>query len=144
ELHGGHRRARRGRCGSGRGGRGRAVAGAAPARGMTALRFRVGEGEAGRADRVVAARFPGASRKRLAELFAAGAVRIDGRVARKGEVVPSGAEVTVLEPPARDRADLAPVPEAGVALDVLYTDADIVVANKPAGMPSHPLRAGER
>lgn len=106
-------------------------------------RFCVEPDEAGRIDRIVAARFPGAGRKRVAELFARGAVRIDGRLARKGDLAAPGAEITVSEAPAMS-ADLAPEPEPELGLDVLHVDPEIVVMSKPAGMASHPLRAGER
>jgi 23S rRNA pseudouridine1911/1915/1917 synthase len=100
--------------------------------------FRVNE--AGRADKIVAARFPGVGRRRLAELFARGAVRVNGRVARKGDKIAPGAEMTLSETP---EADFAPAPDPELELDVLYADDDIVVVNKPAGVPSHPLRPHE-
>jgi 23S rRNA pseudouridine1911/1915/1917 synthase len=106
--------------------------------------FVVGAGEAGRADRVVAARFPEASRRRLADLFAAGAVRVDGRRVKKGDLIAAGAEVTLDAAPAAD-ADLRPVPDPAAAarLAVLHADDELVVVAKPAGMPSQPLRPGE-
>jgi 23S rRNA pseudouridine1911/1915/1917 synthase len=103
-------------------------------------RFHVAQGEAGRADKIVAARFPGVGRRRLAELFARGAVRVNGRVARKGDKIAAGAEIALSETP---EADFAPAPGPDIELDLLHVDDDLVVANKPAGMPSHPLRAHE-
>ena len=38
---------------------------------------------------------------------------------------------------------LRPQPDPTLALEVLLEHPDIVVVNKPAGMPSQPLRAGE-
>lgn len=108
---------------------------------MTAIRFR--NARAGRADKAVAAHFAGASRKHVAALFDRGAVRVGGRVARKGDIVAAGAELEVAAAPA-DAADLRPVPEPARALDVLHEDAALVVVNKPADMPSHPLQPGER
>jgi len=109
------------------------------------VRFVVEPGHADRVDRVICARFPGASRKRVAALFADRAVRIDGRLARKGDRAEAGAEVTLTRPPAGDdQLRPAPDPEAAARLTVLYRDSDVVVVNKPAGMPSQPLRAGER
>jgi 23S rRNA pseudouridine1911/1915/1917 synthase len=96
----------------------------------------------GRVDKLVAAHAGGASRRRVAALFAAGHVRVDGRVAQKGQIVAAGAMIEVAAPPASD-ADLRPVPEPGLVLPVLYEDAALVVVAKPAGMPSHPLRPGE-
>lgn len=107
--------------------------------------FVVGADEDDRLDRVLSRRFPQASRKRLAELFAEGAVRVDGRVARKGDRAAPGTEVRLTRPPTGD-ADLRPVgdPEAAARLTVLHEDDGVVVVAKPAGMPSQPLRAGER
>lgn len=97
---------------------------------------------AGRVDKLVAAHAGGASRRRVAALFAEGKVRVGGRVAQKGQVVPAGALIEVAALPASD-ADLRPVPEPDLVLPVLYEDAALVVVDKPAGMPSHPLRPGE-
>lgn len=105
------------------------------------LRFVVAEGEGGRADAVVAARFPGASRRRLVALFARGAVRVDGARAKKGTAVAPGQTVTVAGAPPSDD-DLRPVAAAG-ALPVLHEDAWLVAIAKPPGMPSHPLEVGE-
>jgi 23S rRNA pseudouridine1911/1915/1917 synthase len=109
---------------------------------VSAVRFIVGADEAGRLDRVLVARFPGVGRRRWAALFADGAVAVDGTRARKGERVAAGAVVTLREAPAVGDA-LAPVPQPELALDVLHEDAQLVAVCKPAGPPSHPLRAGE-
>jgi 23S rRNA pseudouridine1911/1915/1917 synthase len=95
---------------------------------------------AGRLDQLVAAHFAGAGRRRVAALFAAGRVRVDGRVAQKGQRVAAGAIIEVAGP---DPTHLAPVPEPGLVLPVLFEDAALVGINKPPGMPSHPLQPGE-
>jgi 23S rRNA pseudouridine1911/1915/1917 synthase len=69
-------------------------------------------------------------------------VRVNGRVARKGDRVAPGDVVEIGAVPSR--ADLAPVPQPELPLSVLHLDAALVALDKPAGMPSHPLRAGER
>jgi 23S rRNA pseudouridine1911/1915/1917 synthase len=105
----------------------------------------VGAAETGRIDRLVAQRFPGANRRLLAELFAAGGVRIGGRIARKGDRVEAGMEVTLAAPPSRgEDVRPAPDPDAAARLGVLHVDDDVVVIAKPPGMPSQPLRPGER
>ncbi len=93
---------------------------------------------------MLARRFPEASRRRLAELFAEGAVRVNGKIAKKGDHAAPGAEVRVGRAPTMP-ADLKPVadPAAAARLQVLYTDDELLVVAKPAGMPSQPLRAGE-
>lgn len=93
-------------------------------------------------DRLLAARFPGVGRRRWAELFAAGWVAVNGARARKGDRVAPGDLVTVrAAPPAG--SSLAPVPEPELPLELLHVDARLVAVAKPAGQPSHPLRAGE-
>ncbi|MBL8956308.1 MAG: RluA family pseudouridine synthase [Myxococcaceae bacterium] len=79
------------------------------------------------------------SRAKLKELFEAGLVRVDGRRAKKGQTVAEGQRVGVEVPVEAPRAA---VPEEG-PLTVLHEDADRVFVDKPAGMPVHPLAAGE-
>jgi 23S rRNA pseudouridine1911/1915/1917 synthase len=109
------------------------------------IRFTVEPSEAGRIDRLLVRRFPDSSRRLLAELFGEGAVRIAGRIARKGDRAEAGAEVTLARAPA-SAADLRPLadPDAAARLRVLHVDDDLVVVDKPPGMPSQPLRPGER
>lgn len=107
------------------------------------LRFTVPDDEAGRADSVVARRFPGTSRRRLADLFRDGHVRINGSLAKKGSYARAGAEVTVASPPLTDE-DLRPKPEPNPAIELLHQDAQLIAVAKPPGVPTYPLRAGER
>jgi 23S rRNA pseudouridine1911/1915/1917 synthase len=74
-------------------------------------------------------------RRRAAELFAAGQVLVQGRSALKGDAASAGDEVTIVLD-ADDRAK--PEPEA--PLDIRLETRDLVIANKPAGQPSAPLR----
>ncbi len=67
---------------------------------------------------------------------------VDGARARKGDRVAAGARVTLREQPAVGDA-LAPAAQPELPLDVLHLDATLVAVCKPAGPPSHPLRAGE-
>lgn len=69
-------------------------------------------------------------------------VRLNGRRARKGERVRPGDRIELDgEPP--NASSLRPCPQPELALAVLFEDGDLVVVNKPAGMPSQPLRPGE-
>jgi len=70
----------------------------------------------------------------------AGAVRVDGQRRRKGTTLPAGARVSIEEP--TEAVGLVAEPSPAVAF--LYEDAALIAIDKPAGMPSHPLRAGER
>ncbi len=101
--------------------------------------------EAGRIDHVLGRHFPTATRSRLAALFADGAVRVRGKVVKKGVRVVAGDAVTVAHAPIGDD-ELRVVADADAAaqLIILYDAGDVVVIAKPAGMPSQPLAAGER
>jgi len=78
----------------------------------------------------------GASRNRIQRLIEEGAVRLNGEpVARSSVRVQAGDTLTIELPERQPRA--RPSPEA-LPLEVLYEDADLVVANKPAGQVSHP------
>ncbi|MBE7454806.1 MAG: RluA family pseudouridine synthase [Kofleriaceae bacterium] len=109
-----------------------------------APRFTVPVGGDDRVDRVVAARFPASSRRRVVELIEAGGVRVDGRLARKGDRVAAGAVIELARAPAtRDDLRVTPDPAAAARLTILHVDDALVVMAKPPGMPSQPLRAGE-
>lgn len=105
------------------------------------LQFVVAAGEAARVDQVVGARFPDASRKRLAALFADGHVRVDGKKVKKGQLIREGQRVELARAPLDDES-FRVMPQAG-PLDILYQDEHLLVVNKSAGIPSHPLLAGE-
>ncbi len=110
-------------------------------------RFAIEPDAAGaRVDGAVARAIPGLSVAAARRLVAAGAVRLDGRPARKGDRVRAGQTLEVDD--ARSGAETPEgrrvTPEAAAALEVLLADADFVAVAKPAGIPSHPLSAGER
>jgi 23S rRNA pseudouridine1911/1915/1917 synthase len=79
------------------------------------------------------------SRAQVKKLFEQGAIRVDGRRSKKGEAVKVGQSVRVLLGP----ADHSVRPDPDAPLSVLLADAALVFLDKPAGMPSHPLEAGE-
>jgi 23S rRNA pseudouridine1911/1915/1917 synthase len=72
-------------------------------------------------------------------LLATGAVRVNARAAPKGARLQPGQTVEIAS--AGPAAPL--VPDEHLRLDVLYEDDTIVAVDKPAGVPSHPLRPGE-
>ena len=102
--------------------------------------FRVAADEVGqRLDRLVVKHASGLGRRSATELFARGAVRVEGRRAKKGDRPPAGAEITVL----LEGAEVV-LPEPGAPLDVRLETTSVVVVSKPAGQPTAPVRLGER
>jgi 23S rRNA pseudouridine1911/1915/1917 synthase len=81
----------------------------------------------------------GLSRAKLKRLFDSGAVKVEGRAAKKGLLVAAGQRITVVVP--EERREVVPEPEAPLA--VLHADESLVFVDKPAGRPSHPLQPGE-
>jgi 23S rRNA pseudouridine1911/1915/1917 synthase len=91
-----------------------------------------------RLDRFLAGRGAAPTVAAARRSIAAGLVRVDGRRAPKGSLLRAGQVV--------EAAALPPVTvdgDATLPLAVLYEDADLVAVNKPAGIASHPLRAGD-
>ncbi len=91
-----------------------------------------------RLDKAVAKLFQ-VSRGRAMDWIAEGRVRVDGKRAPKGTPVQPGARVSVERPPPDQ-----PAPQPELAIRIVHADQHIVVADKPAGMPSHPLKPGEK
>jgi 23S rRNA pseudouridine1911/1915/1917 synthase len=92
-----------------------------------------------RLDKFLTLQVAGIGRQRAAELCESGRVRIDGQRAKKSAVVSVGAKITVeLDEP----ESLEPEPE--LPLDLRLERAELVIVNKPAGMPTAPLTTTER
>ncbi|NUN67478.1 RluA family pseudouridine synthase [Pseudanabaena biceps] len=91
-------------------------------------------GGEGRLDRALALALPALSRARLQVLIAAGAVSLDGAAIHQGAAAAKPGLYRVTVPPPEPAE---PEPEA-LPLTVLYEDADLIVIDKPAGMPVHP------
>jgi 23S rRNA pseudouridine1911/1915/1917 synthase len=106
---------------------------------MRAIRVAAGT-EPLRVDVFLAQQVPASSRRTAQRAIAAGEVRINGRRARKGDRVRADDLVQVadtLYAPPR----LQPNPQ--LTLRVLYEDEAMIAVDKPAGMPSQPLRRDE-
>jgi 23S rRNA pseudouridine1911/1915/1917 synthase len=108
-------------------------------------RARVDESGAGaRVDHAVAEAVPGLGVAGARRLVAAGGVRVDGRVARKGERLMVGQVLEIDEGAARAREASRVEPDSTLAVAWLYVDDMLVAIDKPPGVPSHPLAPGER
>ncbi|MFZ0658807.1 MAG: RluA family pseudouridine synthase [Candidatus Binataceae bacterium] len=79
------------------------------------------------------------SRRAARAIVERGNVRINGRRCVKSAIVAPSDTVEVAELPAT--AAIAPNPE--LELDILYSDAAMLVVAKPGGLACHPIRAGE-
>jgi len=95
----------------------------------------VPDGLAGERVDAAASRMTGVSRSRLAELLAAGMVRLNGEVVAKSARVAAG-DLLELDLPEPRVATVTPREGAGVRS--VHDDADIVVVDKPAGVAAHP------
>ena len=93
-----------------------------------------------RLDRFVLAHVRGGSRRTASELVAAGAVRVNGRPGRKGQMIRPGDTVDL----ALDALAAALEPQPELPLAVLFADDALVAVDKPAGMPAVALRASDR
>ena len=100
---------------------------------------------ADRVDKALARFFPEAGRRQLSALFDAGAVRVNGKRARKGDRVTIGDTVELARQPVHGDA-LRPTPDPDVPLTILVERGELVVVAKPAGIPSQPVvaRAGRQ
>ncbi len=87
-----------------------------------------------RADKVLAAGFPGLSRTNLQRVFDAGLVTREGERLSRREPVSSG-ETLVFSLPEVRPLGLKAMP---IPLEVVYEDEALVAVNKPSGMVVHP------
>ena len=102
----------------------------------------VADGEDGaRLDHFVAAH-AGCSHAAARRVVEGGAAKINGRRAKKGERLRKGDRVTV-SGALPDAVSLRPIAQPELPLEVLLLDEECVALNKPAGIASHPLVAGE-
>src|SRR5262245_3893989 len=111
------------------------------------MRITISDMDAGtRLDKLLVERVPSLGRAGAKRLFSEGRVRVVSagkrRRAAKGDVAAAGETVEIdVEP---EELGSATVPDPEVPLDVVLERPDLVVVNKPAGIPTAPLAAGER
>jgi 23S rRNA pseudouridine1911/1915/1917 synthase len=98
-------------------------------------RFRVGvPSEGTRLDLFLAATCSDLSRSRIQKLIAEDAVRLDGRPAKRSQLVRAGDEVEVEVPEPRASA----IEAEEIPLSILYEDEQILAIDKPPGLVVHP------
>lgn len=102
------------------------------------LRLRIDAALAGRrADEAVLKNLPGCTRSEVKALFEHGSVRAAGRRLKKGDRLEQGAELVI------EAARAVIGPDESIALQVLFESPDYVVVDKPAGLPTAPLRRSD-
>lgn len=94
-----------------------------------------------RFDRALA-RLLGSSVQGARRLITAGDATLDGKRAAPGVALREGQRVRSAPAPTAD--DHAPVPQPELPLVVVGETPELLVVDKPAGQPCHPLRPGER
>jgi 23S rRNA pseudouridine1911/1915/1917 synthase len=101
---------------------------------MTQMHLLTAEVGADRLDRFLAGHLPQLTRSRLQALIRDGLVLVNGRPGKPALRLKVGDVVEVEVPPPQP---VALIPEA-LPLEVVYQDADLLVVDKPAGLPVHP------
>ncbi len=94
-----------------------------------------------RLDRQLLRLFPWLDRSTVEALLAAGQIRLNGRPAKKGARLAAGDVLDCRDVP--EPADLRLQPNPALPLEILYEDDTVLALDKPAGMPTHPLRHSE-
>lgn len=109
---------------------------------MGVLELEATEEDAGaRLDVVLCRRLPGVSRAVAKALVAEGVARVEGRSVKKSYVVRPGDRISIDRLPGP--RDFVATPDPSFELTVLKETEEYVVIEKPPGVPSHPLQAGE-
>lgn len=105
--------------------------------------FEVGAAEAGlRLDALLAARFPTATRAFCRQAVEGGQTLVNGApCGLKGHKMHAGDRVAVVA--LKEACDNRVWPDAAVSVAVVFEDAWLVGANKPAGLAVHPLASEE-
>jgi 23S rRNA pseudouridine1911/1915/1917 synthase len=102
-------------------------------------RVRLGDEATGRLDRAVADAL-GVGRALVKEAFREGRVRCDGRRARPSDPATPGSEVEL----ELEERHAPPLPQPEMALSILASSERWLVADKAAGVATHPLHGGEK
>jgi 23S rRNA pseudouridine1911/1915/1917 synthase len=83
---------------------------------------------------VAGAMAPEYSRSQVARMIKAGLVTVNGSPARASASLRAGDRVEIAPPP---QAATPPPSESAPAIDIIHSDAELIVVNKPAGMTVH-------
>lgn len=87
-----------------------------------------------RLDRYVCQNFPELSRSYVQKLINDGHILVNEHIARAGHKLNAGDRVTIMISPV-EPGHLSP---EAIPLNIIYEDDDLIVVDKPAGLPVHP------
>ena len=99
------------------------------------------EDEGKRLDKFLTEKFPSATRALLIEAVESGRILVNDRKARKSCRLSAVDSVRVVE--LSEQADARIKPDPSVKLNIVYEDDSVIILNKPAGIPVHPLHHSE-
>lgn len=94
-----------------------------------------------RLDRFIVQNVPSSTRALVLEAIVEGRVLLNGRRAAKGTKLRAGDDVRIARLP--EQADRRAQPDPSVKLQIVFEDEDLLVLDKPARMPVHPLKISE-
>ena len=89
-----------------------------------------------RLEKFLQKKFPGLSRRNIRVLIAEGLVLVNHQAADKGCRLQAGDRLELWLP---GPMEVYPVPDPARNLTIIYQDKDLIVVNKPALVPTHPL-----
>jgi 23S rRNA pseudouridine1911/1915/1917 synthase len=101
---------------------------------MTALYSFIADVSGVRLDKFVGGRCPELSRTHAQKLIAAGFITVNGRPVKSSFKLTVGDRVDITIPPELP----SPLSPEAIPLQIVYEDADLLVVDKPAGLPVHP------
>ena len=104
------------------------------------ISFRVGPEDAGARLDVALARLADITRTHAQRALKAGAVAVNGEPGRASLRLEIGDEVSGEIPP----SEMAPPEARDIPVDIRYSDDDVLVVSKPAGLVTHPARGHEQ
>jgi len=95
-----------------------------------------------RLDKFLQSQFPDIPRSMIHKAIITGLVLLGGRRVRKGDLLRSGDEVYVQELSSYEEVVVIPNPD--IPLKIAYEDKEVIVVEKPARIPTHPLEPEEK
>ncbi|MBI4208185.1 MAG: RluA family pseudouridine synthase [Deltaproteobacteria bacterium] len=81
------------------------------------------------------------SRARIKELLAQGWVHVNGKKIKKGDLL-SGGETITVAPKIFEPFELSP--DESIPLRIIHEEPSFLIVDKPSGIPTHPLKSGEK